>query len=64
MVLAAIDALFASWVKIVSREELERRAWAWYVAVRPVVEGGQKGWGERGRVELRKMLELRKEVVL
>ena len=60
MVLAAIDALLASWIKTVSREELEKRAWAWYVTTRPVVERGQKGWGERGRIELRKILDLRK----
>ena len=42
------------------RSELDRRTWSWYVAVRPDVESGVRGWGEKGTVSLAKILELRK----
>ena len=61
LLLTALDILFSSWAKVLSREELDRRAWGWYVAVRPDVKTGVKGWGERGAVELREILRLRRE---
>ena len=60
MLLKALDALFSSWVGVLSKQELDRKAWAWYVDVRPEVEGGVKGWGEKGILELGKILSLRR----
>ena len=61
MLLVALDALFESWANVLTREELDRRAWSWYVAVRPDVETGIKGWGEKGVVDLGKILKLKRE---
>ena len=60
LLLRALDILFASWKDTLSRDELDKRAWSWYVAVRPDVETGQKGWGEKGKVELSQILKMRK----
>ena len=62
LLLRAIDLLFISWKDILGRDELDRRAWSWYVAVRPDVESGTRGWGEKGVVELQKILDLRRTV--
>ncbi|KAK4697183.1 hypothetical protein P7C71_g852, partial [Lecanoromycetidae sp. Uapishka_2] len=59
--LRALDMLFISWAHILSREELDRRAWAWYVAVRPDVEHGVAGWGGKGEVKLSQILDLRRK---
>jgi hypothetical protein len=56
----ALDILFASWVAHVSRDELDRRAWSWYVQVRPQVEAGAAGWGGKGEVRLGEILNLRR----
>jgi hypothetical protein len=40
LLLGALDLLFGSWADHISREELDRRAWSWYVQVRPEVESG------------------------
>ena len=61
LLLTAIDMLFASWAKILSREELDRRSWQWYVAVRPDVESGVKGWGGKGKIDLGDILKLRRD---
>ena len=61
LLLTALDALFASWAKVLSAEELDRRAWQWYVAVRPDVESGVKGWGGKGEVKLSDILGLRRK---
>ena len=60
LLLQALELLFGSWAGALSRAELDRRAWDWYVAVRPEVEAGAKGWGARGEVDLGAILELRK----
>ncbi|ERF75256.1 hypothetical protein EPUS_00048 [Endocarpon pusillum Z07020] len=61
-VLAALDILFSSWARetVVERQELDRRAWDFYIRVRPDVEAGVGGWGQKGHVPLRRILELRK----
>ena len=61
LILRALDLAFQSWTML-SREELDRRAWAWYVAVRPEVENGVAGWGGRGEVKLSQILNLRRKV--
>lgn len=59
--LGALDLLFGSWVEHISRDELDRRAWGWYVQVRPEVEGGTAGWGGKGEVKLGDILRLRRK---
>lgn len=61
LLLGALDMLFASWVDHVGRDELDRRAWGWYVQVRPDVEGGVAGWGGKGEVKLADILNLRRK---
>lgn len=58
--LGALRLLFASWIDVTSREELDRRAWDWYVAVRPDIEAGPAGWGAKGTLRLSKILDLRR----
>jgi hypothetical protein len=58
--LLALDALISSWSGTVDRDELDRRAWGWYVRVRPDVEPGERGWGQKGRVDLGAILALSK----
>ncbi|KAJ9269765.1 hypothetical protein DTO212C5_4141 [Paecilomyces variotii] len=62
LVLRAINLLCESWASILSTEELDRRAWAWYLRVRPDVQSGTAGWGEKGQVRLSDILRLRREV--
>jgi hypothetical protein len=59
LLLGALDMLFSSWVQHLSRDELDRRAWSWYVQVRPEVESGVSGWGGKGDVPLKSILGLR-----
>lgn len=61
MLLGALDLLFKSWVEHLSRDELDRRAWGWYVSVRPEVESGVAGWGGKGEVKLVDILNLRRK---
>lgn len=58
--LGALDILLRSWAKHISREELDRRAWGWYVHVRPEVDSGVAGWGGKGEVKLQDILNLRR----
>jgi hypothetical protein len=60
LLLGALDMLYASWMEHVSRDELDRRAWTWYVQVRPEVESGVAGWGGKGEVSLSNILSLRR----
>jgi len=61
LLLGALDLLFSSWADHLSREELDRRAWSWYVQVRPEVESGVAGWGGKGQVKLADILNLRRK---
>lgn len=58
--LGALRLLFASWAEVLDAKELDRRAWGWYLNVRPDVEAGQAGWGAKGELDLRKILALRR----
>lgn len=60
LLLHALDMLFASWIDVIGAKELDRRAWGWYVRVRPAVESGPAGWGGRGDVRLKDILDLRR----
>ena len=61
LLLQALDLLYDSWAHVLARDELDRRAWAWYVAVRPDVEHGVAGWGGKGEVKLEQILNLRRK---
>lgn len=60
MLLGALELLYQSWAQVLSAEDLDRRAWGWYVRVRPEVAPGQAGWGGKGTVKLSDILELRR----
>lgn len=59
--LHAIDLVCRSWVSILNKDELDKRAWVWYLRVRPDVQSGAQGWGEKGQVRLSDILDLRRE---
>lgn len=59
LLLGALDLLYQSWIHL-DLAELDRRAWGWYVSVRPDVESGVAGWGGKGKVKLKDILDLRK----
>lgn len=59
--LRAIDLVCHSWRSTLDQDELDRRAWAWYLRVRPDVQSGAQGWGEKGQVRLADILALRRE---
>lgn len=59
--LGALRVLFESWAEVLKPDELDRRAWSWYVAVRPDVNSGPSGWGAKGQLELSKILDLRRK---
>ena len=61
LLLGALDMLFGSWSGHIGKEELDRRAWGWYVQVRPEVESGVAGWGGKGDVKLQDILNLRRK---
>lgn len=58
LLLTALDLLFSSWAQSLSRHELDRRAWAWYVSVRPDVRQGVSGWGEKGELRISGIVDL------
>ncbi|EFQ98154.1 hypothetical protein MGYG_01190 [Nannizzia gypsea CBS 118893] len=60
LLLGAIDHVCQSWAPTLSRDDLDRRTWSWYVAVRPEVESNISGWGQKGEVRLSAILDLRK----
>lgn len=59
--LAALDMLCQSWEGTLSSEDLDKRAWSWYCAVRPEVKAGAAGWGGKGDVKLADILKLRRQ---
>lgn len=61
LLLGALDMLFGSWVEHLSRDELDRRAWSFYVQVRPEVDSGVAGWGAKGELKLVDILNLRRK---
>ena len=61
LLLEALDRLYSSWAHILSKAELDRRAWSWYVHVRPEVQNGVAGWGGKGEVKLSDILNLRRK---
>lgn len=61
MLLHAIDIVCRSWASTLSAEELDRRAWSWYLRVRPDVQTGVAGWGEKGMVRLADILALKRD---
>jgi hypothetical protein len=56
----ALGLLFSSWSAVLTPDELDKRAWSWYVTVRPQVEAGRAGWGAKGQVKLKDILDLRR----
>ncbi|ROV95956.1 hypothetical protein VMCG_07981 [Cytospora schulzeri] len=61
LLLGALRLLFDSWADFLSTEELDRRAWSWYSAARPEVEYGPSGWGAKGALRLKAILDLRRK---
>ncbi|KAK5951744.1 hypothetical protein OHC33_007036 [Knufia fluminis] len=61
MLLKSLEHVCASWASTLTHDELDRRASSWYAKVRPEVEGGQAGWGQRGKVPLRAIVDLAKD---
>ncbi|KUI73201.1 Protein IMPACT [Cytospora mali] len=61
MLLGALRLLFDSWADFLTPEELDRRAWSWYSAARPEVEYGPAGWGAKGVLRLKTILDLRRK---
>jgi len=60
LLLGALDLLFQSWSNVLTKGDLDRRAWNWYVQVRPEVQSGVAGWGGKGEVKLAAILDLRR----
>ena len=60
LLLKALDLLYASWAQVLSTDELDKRAWSWYVAIRPEVQQGVAGWGGKGQVKLSQILDMRR----
>ncbi|KAJ2975815.1 hypothetical protein NUW58_g8253 [Xylaria curta] len=58
--LGALRLLYDSWADHLSAADLDRRAWSWYVAVRPEVESGPSGWGAKDKIKLSDILALRR----
>lgn len=61
LLLGALRLLFDSWADFLSVDELDRRAWSWYTAARPEVESGPSGWGAKGILRLKTILDLRRK---
>lgn len=59
--LRALKLLFQSWMRVLGKNEMDQRAWSWYVSVRPEVEQGVAGWGAKGQVKLKDILDLRRK---
>ena len=60
--LAALDIVFKSWSKTLDAKEIDRRAWSWYLKVRPEVADGIAGWGGKGAVRLADIIDLKRTV--
>ena len=60
LLLGALQLLFESWAQVLNKEDLDKRAWGWYVRVRPEVAQGVEGWGGKGNIYLSDILDLRR----
>ncbi|MCJ1358711.1 MAG: hypothetical protein MMC33_008711 [Icmadophila ericetorum] len=60
LLLRALDLLYESWASYLKPEELDGRAWSWYVHVRPEVQSGVAGWGGKGEVKIADILKMRR----
>ncbi|KAL2149383.1 hypothetical protein VTH82DRAFT_8731 [Thermothelomyces myriococcoides] len=60
LLLGALRIVFDSWASHLGPVELDKRAWGWYIAVRPDVDSGQAGWGAKGKIKLSDVLKLRR----
>lgn len=60
LLLGALRLLFDSWADTLTTSDLDNRAWKWYSAVRPEVEDGLPGWGAKGVLKLKTILDLRR----
>lgn len=60
LLLGSLELLMQSWSSVLSKEDLDKRAWGWYVSVRPDVEAGVSGWGAKGNIKLASILALRR----
>lgn len=58
--LKALDVVFESWSASIDPAELDKRAWSWYVRVRPDVEHGVAGWGAKGQLKLADIIDLKR----
>ena len=61
LLLGALRIVFDSWADHLSAAELDRRAWAWYVSVRPDVDSGPAGYGAKGVLRLADILNLKRK---
>lgn len=61
LLLGALRIVFDSWADHLTPTELDRRAWAWYTAIRPEVDHGPGGWGAKGVLKLKDVLDLRRK---
>ncbi|KAB5542910.1 hypothetical protein GE09DRAFT_1036584 [Coniochaeta sp. 2T2.1] len=61
LLFGALRLLFDSWADHLIPADLDRRAWSWYVAVRPEVDVGPSGWGAKGVLKLEDILKLRRK---
>ncbi|OAX84572.1 hypothetical protein ACJ72_01050 [Emergomyces africanus] len=61
LLLGAIDLVCQSWASVLSKNEMDRRGWSWYAVVRPDIDHGVGGWGQKGAVQLSKILDLRRK---
>lgn len=59
LLLGALELLFESW-SVLSKEDMDKKSWGWYVRVRPDVAQGAAGWGGKGNVRLSDVLDLRR----
>lgn len=61
LLFGTLRSLFDSWADHLTASDLDRRAWSWYSAVRPDVEHGPSGWGAKGSLKLKTILDLRRK---
>jgi hypothetical protein len=60
LLLGALAMLLDSWKAETDLESLDRKAWKWYIQIRPLVPDGLRGWGAKGDMKLADILALRK----